>query len=97
MRPEVIAFLNLGPLPSEEADEATIERAETALHSIAPPLDDDEAEALMRCFGKDECFGLAWTLVHLIETSPTACPRPLLSRADNAWLHLLNARSQSTS
>ncbi len=97
MRPEVIAFLNLGPLPSEEADEATIERAETALHSIAPPLDDDEAEALMGCFGKDACFGLAWTLVHLIETSPAACPLPLPSHADNAWLHLLYARSQSTS
>ena len=39
--------------------------------SVKPPVTDEEAEELVECFGPDDCFGLAWSLVHLVETSPT--------------------------
>lgn len=94
MRPEVVAFLKLGPLPSESADLAMIERAELALHSILPPLTEDEAEAVLACFGTDDCFGLAWSLVHLIESAPTAFPRVAPSETENAWLSVLYSRHQ---
>ncbi|WP_405858249.1 hypothetical protein OG407_14540 [Streptomyces sp. NBC_01515] len=28
------------------------------------------ARALVACFGPDDCYGVAWTLLHLIETGP---------------------------
>ena len=39
--------------------------------SVKPPVTDEEAEELVECFGPDDCFSLAWSLVHLVETSPT--------------------------
>ncbi|MDX2851185.1 hypothetical protein [Actinacidiphila glaucinigra] len=35
-------------------------------------MTDEEAHALAGCFGDDECFGVAWVLLHLIETAPHA-------------------------
>ncbi|MDJ0820225.1 MAG: hypothetical protein QNJ09_00270 [Paracoccaceae bacterium] len=95
MRPEVKSFVELGPLPSIDSGQDAIARAETALHAISQPVTDAEAEALLDCFGADDCFGLAWTLVHLIETSPTPLPRSAPGEVDNAWLHLLHARAQN--
>ncbi len=69
---QVQEFLRLGrPLPSEEdnseeGDEAFEELTE-ALHAIEKPVTNDEAALLIECFGDDECFGLAWTLLHLVE------------------------------
>ncbi|XMA39044.1 hypothetical protein O1157_27230 [Streptomyces albogriseolus] len=57
-----------------------------------------EARALLTCFGPDDCYGLAWSLLHLVETGPgpafTADPGPdanewhrrLFLRAANAGL-----------
>lgn len=90
IRPEVIAFVALGPLPSEaDADIAVLERRTDALHRIRGPVTQDEAEALGACFGPDECYGLAWSLLHLIETAPQL-PRlseSLMSKSE--WLRLV--------
>src|SRR3546814_11718723 len=40
------------------------------MQSIAPPLTLAEATALAGVLGPDNCFGLAWTVVHLIESAP---------------------------
>ncbi|MFI6462174.1 hypothetical protein [Streptomyces sp. NPDC050538] len=29
-----------------------------------------EVRALVACFRPDDCYGVAWTLLHLIETGP---------------------------
>jgi hypothetical protein len=45
---------------------ADLEQRERLLHAIARPVSDEEAQLLVTCFGNDNCFGLAWTLLHLV-------------------------------
>jgi hypothetical protein len=70
----------LGPLPREaDATEEGLERHQAALARIAIPVTTDEAYLLMTIFGPDgddSCFGLAWTLLHLIESCPGGVPLP---------------------
>jgi hypothetical protein len=70
MRESVDDFLALGPLPSERATATQIKRHQEALEAIAVPVSLAEANALAEMFGPDDCFGLSWTLIHLIETAP---------------------------
>ncbi|MFG2824645.1 hypothetical protein ACGFX4_35090 [Kitasatospora sp. NPDC048365] len=77
IRPEVADFIALGTLPSEdeepdEALEVRVDRAADLLELVERPVTDEEAHALAACFGPDECFGVAWRLLHLIETAPNA-------------------------
>jgi hypothetical protein len=71
MRQEVQRLVLLGSLPAESNSEVSkVEEFQRALEAIAPPVSNDEAESLMAVFGPDDCFGLAWTLLHLIESAP---------------------------
>ena len=74
VRDEVRDLLKLGPPPSEEElirnPSAVFEKYEQLLLSIQKPVTDDEAKLLTGVFGVDGCFGLGWTLVHLIENRP---------------------------
>jgi hypothetical protein len=70
MRAEVRSFVADGPLPDWDAEEAEIDRRVAQLNEIARPVTGDEARALAECFGPDDCYGVAWTLLHLIETGP---------------------------
>lgn len=89
MRAEVASFVPLGPLPNESSDDQEFAKFEHALDLITPPLADDEARALLGSFGEDECYGMAWDLIHLIETSPTPYPEEEPEEGDNFWLHAL--------
>jgi hypothetical protein len=94
VRKAVSDLAALGPLPaSDEADEATIQRLFSALEAITPPLTVDEAILLASSFGPDDCFGIAWTLVHLVESAPpfsfSALP---FSTRRNEWVRLLEER-----
>ena len=95
IRPEVQQLVNLGPFPaSSDVDEQDIDRRSAILISITPPVNREEALALLTCFGPDEAFGLAWTLLHLIETVPGSLPiasEPAAS--ENEWIRRLWARS----
>ncbi|MFF7165734.1 hypothetical protein ACFZBP_30930 [Streptomyces sp. NPDC008086] len=96
MRPEVQAFLAAGPLPDEDAEEDEIDLRVAQLEAITEPVTADEARALAGCFGPDDCYGVAWTLLHLIETGPnpvfTVRPAP----DANAWQHRLWQRCVNT-
>ena len=74
VRDEVRELLKLGPPPSEEAlirnSSPFLEKYEQLLSSIEKPVTDEEAKLLTGLFGVDGCFGLGWTLLHLIETAP---------------------------
>ncbi|MEW2131960.1 hypothetical protein [Streptomyces sp. NPDC005435] len=77
IRTAVADFTALGKLPAEdgepdEALEKAVEHAAALLDLIERPVTDEEAHALADCFGDDECFGVAWSLLHLIETAPRA-------------------------
>jgi hypothetical protein len=94
IRREVHDFVDMGSLPdSHEADEAHVARLEIALMKISPPVSEEEAVLLAAAFGPDECFGLAWTLVHLIESAPRGAPIHRIPISDNQWIRLLRERA----
>jgi len=87
VRPEVAAFVALGPLPSSsDADEVSIARHQALLSRIKAPVTDEEAHSLAGAFGPDDCFGLAWTLLHLIETAPSPAVRQQPPDDANEWI-----------
>lgn len=84
MRTEVRTFVADGPLPDRDASEEKIDRRDRQLRSIAGPVAGEEAKALVPCFGPDDCYGVAWTLLHLIETGPIETgPAPVLTTAQD--------------
>ena len=71
MQRAISALIGLGPLPSSAAATVpTTQAFEEQLSKVETPVTDEEACALVKLFGPDDCFGLAWTLLHLIETAP---------------------------
>jgi hypothetical protein len=95
IRSEVQQLVDLGPFPaSADADEHDVDRRGALLTGITPPLTQEEAAALLVCFGPDEAFGLAWALLHLIEATPGGAPfatKP--QQSDNEWVRRLWDRS----
>ncbi|KOT95948.1 hypothetical protein ADK70_10130 [Streptomyces rimosus subsp. pseudoverticillatus] len=93
MRSEVLAFVADGPLPDWDASEEEIDRRVRQLEAIVEPVTDEEARDLASCFGPDDCFGVAGSLLHLIETAPnpvlTADPGP----GANEWVQRLYDRA----
>ncbi|WP_206507966.1 hypothetical protein [Streptomyces chrestomyceticus] len=90
-RREVEELVNEG-MPSEDAPLEEIEKAERLLESIIPPVTDEEAQMLATAFGPDGCYGLASSLMHVIETAPGAGTASYSQDADNWWVQRLNAR-----
>jgi len=87
IRQEVINFVKLGPLPASSAPVEKIAEHETHLAKIQRPVTDEEARLLLVCFGPDDCFGGAWTLLHLIESAPGGCPLKEPPAPDeNEWI-----------
>ncbi len=61
----------LGRFPrSEGANVDTLRQQGTLLAAIQRPLSPEEARILVGLFGPDTYDGLAWTLLHLVETTP---------------------------
>jgi hypothetical protein len=96
MRQEVQEFLALGPLPSETAPPERIKQYEDALTRIISPLSNEEAKALTGSFGVDECYGLGWTLLHLIETAP-GWPIKECLQGEGIWIERLRIGAQNMS
>jgi hypothetical protein len=92
VRQAVIDFVAAGPLPSEEVPVAEIAEAQRLLEQITAPVSDEEARMMIMAFGPDTCFGLMWTLLHLIESAPGARTNDYSENADNDWVRLLEAR-----
>lgn len=90
VRPEVQRFVDRGPLPSEDdATEEEVTARQNELEAINGPVSTEEAGLLLGTFGPDDCFGLAWTLLHLIETAPSS---PVTSPPEpdaNEWVRRL--------
>ena len=92
IREAVRRFADAGPLPSEDHGNAgTIDAAASLLEAIPDPVTDGEAQELARCFGPDTCYGLSWSLLHLIETAPGAMTARYPD-VQNVWVRLLVAR-----
>lgn len=104
IRDEIVAFCKLGPLPSENDDsdgvDERLEVVERLLLSIRRPVSDGEAHMLLGSFGEDNCFGMAWTLLHTIEIAPGPAvdrePRPSANPwILRLWRRYLNSRHDS--
>lgn len=94
IRQEVEEFVRLGPLPDSNASEETIALHQGRLERIKRPVTDEEAALLINMFGPDDCYGLAWSLLHLIESAPGGSPiRSEPSSSANEWLRRLWDRS----
>jgi hypothetical protein len=86
VRMEVLELQRLGPLPSEgDAEVAHLEKVEELYRAIARPLTDDEARILVKLFGPDGCYGIAYSFVHLIETAPGWPLKECLQQLNNEW------------
>jgi hypothetical protein len=95
MRELIRKLVALGPLPDEDAaTEEQLETLEKYLSGIEKPVSDEEAEALAKLFGPDNCYGLAWTLLHLIETAPGWPLRQCFVDVSNEWIKRLRERAE---
>jgi len=94
MRPEIANLVQLGTLPSEHgASPELIQQLEQYYRAISRPVSDEEARALVALFGNDGCFGLASSLVHLIETAPGWPLVDCLANTNNKWVAELRQRA----
>lgn len=93
MRPEVMELVSLGPLAASDAvDMKVLKKQEELIRNLVKPATDEEARALVKIFGPDESFGLAWALVHFIESAPGWPLLDSLGNTDNEWVgHLRQA------
>jgi hypothetical protein len=95
MQQVVSALLGLGPLPSSAtATVPTVQAFEGLLSKVQTPITDEEACALVKLFGPDDCFGLAWTLLHLIETAPGWLVEGALNGLEGEWIDRLRERAE---
>lgn len=97
IRDEVHQLAALGPLePEDTIEQGKLESLERLLDQISRPVSDDEARALLSLFGPaDTCYGLAWTLVHLIETAPGWPLWDALQRTENYWIRHLRSTAEN--
>ena len=86
-------------MPADESAEATQERIDEYNHlveSVRKPVSDGEARVLVKLLPQSEddtFFGIAWGLLHLVESAP-GWPLPdALTDLDNGWVRLLRDRA----
>jgi hypothetical protein len=95
MRAAIHRLAALGPLPaSDDAEVDQLEDYQRLLDRLQPPVSDAEAQVLTHLFppDRDDCYGLAWTLVHLIETAP-GWPLPACLQRSDGWIGYLRERA----
>jgi len=93
MQSATIELEKLGPLPSSACrDIEKLKKIQTLIEQIEEPVSDDDARVLVKLFGPDDCFGLAWSLLHLIETAPNWPLEECLTNTGNEWVNRLKQR-----
>lgn len=94
MRPEIEHLVHIGRLPSEHAVSVEpVREVEVALLAITKPVSNEEARALVNLFGPDNFYGLAWTILHLVESAPDWPLADCLTDLSNEWVALLRERA----
>ena len=96
MQTAIKQLRELGPLPPESTEDiALIQRWQDALALVSRPVNASEAEVLCTLFGPDDCFGLAWSLVHLIETATDLSDEYLTQLPPNKWIDQLRVSREN--
>lgn len=95
VREEVRRLVALGPVPDEADPDAPWDEWQQAAEALPAPATDEEAETVLTLLPADEGsgFGIAWPLLHFVETAPGW---PLMARLDDStwWLRFLRERAQ---
>ncbi len=98
MRNQIIALKNLGRMPDESLENIPInlvEQYEQLLASIEDPISSEEAKELIKLFPEHGLFGLEWTLLHLIESTPNWPIEELISlNPSKEWRQIMVSRSK---
>lgn len=95
MQDPVRELVKLGPWPDEhKLDVETLKKFQALLEEVETPISDEEACALLGVFGRGDAFGLAWSLVHVIETAPGWPIWNVLTDNGNEWVAHLARRSR---
>jgi hypothetical protein len=70
VRSEVTKLKELGVMPNHDdsVEDIVIENFESLLGSLGKSINKDEGEILIQIFPKESCYGLEWTLLHLVES-----------------------------
>ena len=98
MRTEVKELIKMRPLPDcETVAEEQLKMYESLLSRVTPPVSNDEARGLVHLFGPDDCYGLARTLLHLIESAPGWPLHDCLKDIRNEWTERLRLRAERSS
>ena len=83
------------PADAPDVDPVVLTAWTVALDALDGPLTDEEAMALLPCLPPDDgtVFGLAWALLHAIESAPYG--PALISELDDRswWVNLLKQRA----
>jgi hypothetical protein len=96
MQVSIRKLIELGKLPSiENADASILKKYQDLLLSIEEPITDEEAVGLMGVLGPDDCFGLAWTLIHIAETAPGWPLREALADVNSEWVKTIMQRAEA--
>jgi hypothetical protein len=84
----------LGTMPPESQDEALWARWHQVVEALPAPATDEEARAAASALPSDDStgFGLAWGLVHFIESAP-GWPLSDVVAGDGPWLSFLRDRA----
>jgi len=94
MRAEVVALKGCGHLLSSELSVHQLEHWQKLFEDILPPISPEEAASLATLFPStdDDCFGLAWSLLHLIESCPEWPIQEVLENGSGPWIDRLRRR-----
>lgn len=93
MQSATLALAKLGGLPScEDVHDDWLAKFQSYLSEIEQPVSNEDAAELAKLLGPDDCFGMAWTLVHAIETVPGWPLEEAISEANDAWKDVLRDR-----
>jgi hypothetical protein len=94
IRSDVDELVKLGAFPSSKGvDLALIKQQQELLERITPPISNAEARELVKLFGPDDYYGLAWTILHLIEGAPNWPLPECLTNSSNEWIRRLKDRA----
>jgi hypothetical protein len=93
----VSQLIALGRLPAENAATTDqLRQFEAAVSGISVPVSSEEAVALLDIFppSEESCFGIAWSLLHLVESCAKWPVSELGSRVPNYWTERLIERAK---
>jgi hypothetical protein len=94
MQNAVAELYKLGKMPQETDSVEKIQTFQDLIEEVKSPITDEEAKYLVNLFNdsQDDCYGLAWLIIHLIETAPSWPIEECLIQ-EGYWIDFLKHRA----